>query len=130
MSPTGGEKTLVGTDAGTRAAITRRLIKNLARGLSYGVAVFPLIRELLILATLCVLTMQPWSSRWRRVAGCVVLLIALEVLRGAGRGVVTEGQTYDLVRAWAGVAFVLAGGLILAVRVGRPPRRSAATLLE
>ena len=89
-----------------------------------------MIRELLILATLCVLTMQPWSSRWRRVAGCVVLLIALEVLRGAGRGAATEGQTYDLVRAWAGVALALAGGVILAVRVGRPPRRSAATLLE
>ena len=127
MSPTGGEKTFVGTDAGTRATISVRLIQNLARGLTYGVAVFPLIRELIILATLCVLAMQPRSSVWRRVAGCVVLLIALEVLRGAGRAAAMDGQTLDVVRTWGGVVLVVAGCVVLAVRAGRPPRRSAAT---
>ncbi|MBU0618174.1 MAG: hypothetical protein KKI02_10690, partial [Planctomycetes bacterium] len=126
MSPTGGEKTLVGTDAGTQATISARLIQNLGRGLSYGVAVFPLIRELIILATLCVLTMQPWSSPWRRVAGCAMLLIALEVLRGAGRAAAVDGHTLDGVGSGVGVALAVGGCVILAVRAGRPPRRSAA----
>jgi hypothetical protein len=126
MSPTGAEKTFVGTKAGTRATISARLIQNLARGLSYGVAVFPLIRELIILVTLCVLTMQPRSSVWRRVAGCAVLLIALGVFRGTGRGAALEGQTSELVRMWGGVVLVVAGCAMLVIRAGRRPRHSAA----
>lgn len=127
MSPTGAEKTFVGTEAGTQATLSARLIRNLGRGLSYGVAVFPLIRELIILATLCALTMQPRSSVWRRVVGGIVLLIALYVLRDAGRQVARNPQTLDLVRAAAGVALVLAGWITLAVRAGASPRGSAAT---
>jgi predicted transglutaminase-like cysteine proteinase len=127
MSPTGAEKTFVGTEAGTQATLSARLIQNLGRGLSYGVAVFPLIRELIILATLCVLAVQPWSSVWRRVAGCIVLLIALYVLRDAGRQVAMNPRTLDLVRTMAGVALALVGWITLAVRVGGSPRDSAAT---
>ncbi len=130
MSPTGGEKTFVGTDAGTRATISIRMIGNLGRGLSYGIAVFPLIRELIILATLCALAMQPWSSPRRRVAGCLVLWVALEVLRHAGRQAAMDGRTLDVVGTWVGVTLAAAGCVILIVRAGRPRRRSAAAPLE
>ena len=130
MSPTGAEKTFVGTDAGTRATISLRMIRNLGRGLSYGIAVFPLIRELIILATFCVLTMQPRSSPWRRVAGCLVLWVALVVLRDAGRQIAMEGHTLGALRAALGVALAVAGCVILTVRAGRPRRRSAVTPLE
>jgi len=126
MSPTGGEKTFVGTEAGTETTVSPRLIHNLARGFSYGVAVFPLTRELIILALLCVLTMQPWSSVWRRVAGCLLLWIALDTLRDAGRQAALSGQTLAVVRAWLGVGLGLAGWLVLAVRVGGPRLHSAA----
>jgi hypothetical protein len=124
MSPTGAEKTFVGTEAGTATMVSLGAIRNLGRGLSYGVAVFPLARELIILATLCVLTMQPWSSGWRRVAGCLLLWIALDTLRGAGQQVVVPGQTGAVARAGLGVALAVGGALVLAVRVGGPPRRS------
>lgn len=123
MSPTGAEKTFVGTEAGTATRVSLGAIRNLGRGLSYGVAVFPLARELIILATLCVLTMQPWSSGWRRVAGCLLLWIALDTLRGAGQQVVVPGQTGAVVRTGLGVALAVGGALVLAVRAGGPPRR-------
>lgn len=126
MSPTGGEKTLVGTQTGTQTTVSPRLVRNLARGFSYGVAVFPLTRELIILTTLCVLTMQPWSSRWRRVAGCLLLWIALDTLRGAGQQAALAGQTRDIATTWVGVGLALAGWVVLAVRAGTPRPRSVA----
>jgi hypothetical protein len=123
MSPTGAEKTFVGTQTGTATRVSLGAVRNLGRGLSYGVAVFPLSRELIILATLCVLTMQPWSSGWRRVAGCLLLWIALDTLRGAGQQVILPGQTGAVARAGLGVALAVGGSLVLAVRVGGPPRR-------
>ncbi len=125
MSPTGGEKTFVGTETGTLATVSPRVIRNLARGFSYGVAVFPLIRELIILATLCVLTVQPWSSVWRRVAGCLLLWVALDMLRGAGKQAALDGRILDIVRTWIGIAVAVAGWLVLAVRVGGPRPRCA-----
>lgn len=126
MSPTGGEKTFVGTASGTKPKYSWKLLKNLSRGLSYGVAVFPIPRELIILAALCVLTLQPRSSFWRRVAGCLILWIAWGMLRDAGRPAAIEGQWRDVLHTWAGVSLVVAGWLVLAIRAGVPPYRCAA----
>ena len=126
MSPTGGEKTFIATETGTQTTVSLRLFSNLARGLSYGVAVFPLTRELMILAVLCVLTVQPWSSVWRRVAGCLVLWIALDTLRAGGARATDSGQTLAVVQTWFGVLLALAGWAVLAVRVGDRRRRSDA----
>jgi hypothetical protein len=126
MSPTGAEKTFVGTEEGTATTLSPGAIRNVGRAFSYGVAVFPLTREVLILALLCLLTMQPWSSVWRRVAGCLLLWIALDTLRDAGRQAALSGQTLAVMRAWLSIALAVAGWLILAVRVGGPRPRSAA----
>jgi hypothetical protein len=126
MSPTGAEKTFVGTAEGTTATVSTGLIRNLGRGFAYGVAVFPLARELVILGLLCMLTMQPWSSIWRRVAGCLLLWIALDTLRDAGRAVALSDQAFAIAHAWFGVGLGLAGWLVLAIRAGDPRRRSVA----
>jgi hypothetical protein len=130
MSPTGAEKTLVATDEGTQTVISLQLIRNLARGLSYGVAVFPLARELIILVTLCLLAMQPASSAWRRVGGCVVLLAALVALRVGGRTAVVDRRVFEVICTWLGVALAVGGCLLLAVRGGRRHPRSGATRSE
>ena len=126
MSPTGGEKALVGTKVGTKTRVSPGVIRNAARGLAYGVAVFPLSRELIILALLCVLSIQPWSSVWRRVAGGLLLWAALEVMRDTGRGAAMEGQARDVAAVWFAVALGLVGWLVLALRAGaRRPRCDA-----
>jgi hypothetical protein len=130
MSPTGGEKTLVGTPSGTRPNYSWKLLNNLGRGVSYGVAVFPIPREIIILVTLCALAIQPRSSFWRRVAGCLILWIAWGMLRDAGRQAAIQGQWLDVLHAWTGVALVLVGVLVLAIRAGAAPPRSAANTPE
>ncbi len=125
MSPTGGEKVLIATRTGTRARITPRIGNNLARGLAFGVAAFPLGRELLILAWLCALTIQPRSSFWRRVAGCLVLWIALDTMRRAGIAAARTGALVSTLQVSAGAVLVVAGWLMLAIRAKAGPRRCA-----
>jgi hypothetical protein len=130
MSPTGAEKTVVGTETGTKTIISPRLAKNLERSLSYGVAVFPLARELIILAALCLLTVQPWSSVWRRVSGCLLLCLALELLRSDGQRAALSGTACAVAAVWLGLVAAIAGWAVLAIRVGAPRRRSAAARPE
>jgi len=127
MSPTGGEKTLVATEAGTQTTISPGLVRNLARGLAYGVAVFPLGRELIILAAICVLAMQPRSAVWRRVAGCLLLGAAFGLLRASGQEAALGTSARDILLARGAVGVALGGWLVLVIRAGRRPPRSAAT---
>jgi hypothetical protein len=126
MSPTGGEKTLVGTAQGTKTKLSLRVLSNMARGLSYSVSVFPLTRELIILALIGVVAMQPRSSGWRRLCGCLVLWIALDTLRDAGQAAALDGEFRHVAMVWLGVGLLIAGWLILAVRAGGRQRRSVA----
>lgn len=130
MSPTGAEKTLVATETGTQATISAKLIRNAGRGLSYGVAVFPLSRELCILALVCVLTMQPHSSIGRRVAGCLLLWVALDVLRESGRQAALAGAADVGVGTWLGLALAIAGWVLLAVRAAGRRHDSVAAPAE
>ncbi len=127
MSPTGGEKVLVATRTGTRTNISWRIWRNLARGLAFGVAAFPLLRETLILMWLCALTIHPRSSFWRNVAGCLVLWIALQTIRHAGIATALTGDPTSTLEAVAGATLVLVGWLILAIRAGAGRRRYAST---
>lgn len=123
MSPTGGEKTFIATATGTKAAFSWKSLNNLCRGAAYGVSVYPLSREIVILAAFCALTMQPRSSVWRRIAGCLILWIALDVLRSSGRSAAMQGQAADVLRAWLGVLLIAVGWLVLAVRAKVAPPR-------
>lgn len=130
MNPTSAEKTIVSTPTGTKVNITPGVIRNLGRGMTYGVGAFPLGREVILTAAIALLTMQPRSSVWRRIAGCLMLWIALMLLRQAGIEAAMRGRPDDVVQSWSGWAMALAGLLTLAVRAGAGPRDFAAAPAE
>ena len=121
MSPGAGEKTIQSGPEGTRLRVTTQTAVNLNRGLLFGISVFPLLRQLIILAALCGLTMQPRSSVFRRCAGCLLMLAALAVLHDGGRAAAWDGGA----TAWVGYGLAVAGWLLLAIRAGG--RHSSAT---
>lgn len=135
MNPTGGAKILASGSAAqpaeqqTRINLSPGLVFNLARGISYGVAAFPLLRELIILSGLCLLTMHPWSSGWRRLCGCLLLWIALGQVRDSGMDAAMQGNQ-AAVQAAVGFLLALLGWLCLAVRAAARRPNSAAALPE
>ncbi|MGD8450658.1 MAG: hypothetical protein PVJ57_02470 [Phycisphaerae bacterium] len=114
MSPGKGRKSIAGGPKGTRFQIDWGMVANVGRSMTYGVAVFPLTRELLILGALCGLTMHPRSGTRRRVAGCLVLLLALGLMRDSGA--VGSGLAAHPAWLWVGLVLGVAGWLLLAIR--------------
>jgi len=75
----GGPKSAVSTPTGTR--VDWRTLRNVPRSLAFGAAVFPLVRELILIAAAVALLWHPRTGpRWL-VAGAVLLLIGLAFLR-------------------------------------------------
>lgn len=123
MSPGRGDQTLTGESEGTRARFSTATLANVGRALSFGVAVFPAERELVIVAALWLVLMQPRSPGWRRLAGGAVLLAALPCLRSAGGPV--AGDVYRPGLAGLGLAS-LAAGCVLLMYKSPPARRGFA----
>jgi hypothetical protein len=113
MSPGQGPSTLEATRQGT-VICWRGMASNLLRAMSLGIAVFPLGRELILVGTLCALSMHPWSGNWRRIVGCAGILIGLFLLRAGGAGV----GIASLPLCVAGLICTGCGWLALVVRVG------------
>lgn len=79
MGP-GGAKAMVATSQGTQVN-WGTTIRNAMTGLSYGIAVFPFVREMIILMTLFVLMLRSWSQpRWAA-AGLLLLIQGLLFMR-------------------------------------------------
>ena len=114
MAPGEGEKTLTAGAAGTRVNLTLATVRNLGRATMFGMSVFPLSRELIILAAVVVTAVQPHSSGWRRSVGGLMLLAALLLLRGAGA--LKETEVAWWVCGAGGWAAVIAGWSLLAVK--------------
>lgn len=114
MSPGQGEKTIQAGPRGTQVRPTFAALENLGRGMSYGITVFPLTRELIIWAALCGLSVQPRSSLRRRVTGCLLSLLALGLLHDAGGA--ARGLSENPALTWAGVAVAAGGWLLLVIR--------------
>jgi hypothetical protein len=93
-------------------------VANLGNGLAFGIVVFPLGREVIVLVALIVLTLQPRTSVARRVIGTILLITALFCLRGAGAEV--QGLATRPALLWLGVAAMAAGWLLLAIPHARP----------
>ncbi len=128
MSPTGNTKLIVATERGSRLTNVARpaVLANLAKGLAFGVAAFPLLRELLILALLVVLSWRPGSHFWRNLCGCLLLWIALDLLRHTGRQAALQADWRHVLGASAAVGLALIGWLVLIVKAaGRRPRCGA-----
>lgn len=130
MNPTSSEQTLVGGESGTRVTLTAGMIRNLGRGLSYGVGAFPLGREIILLVAIAALALQPFSATWRRVAGCLLLAAALFTIRNAGINAAMQGATANVAQVIAGFGVAIAGWLLLAIRAANRPARSDAARPE
>ncbi|RMF75246.1 MAG: hypothetical protein D6744_13720 [Planctomycetota bacterium] len=121
MSPTGGAKTLRSArpgeeEPGTRMMLSVGVVKSFARGLSYGIGAFPLVRELILIAGICLLTMHPRSSVRRRVVGCVLFLPALFAIRAVGIRAAMDMSGAAVLVALAGGVLALAAWLTLAIK--------------
>jgi hypothetical protein len=119
MSPGEGEKTLRGEKVGTRMTLTLATVRNSLRALTFGIAVFPMGRELIILVAVLVASLQPGSSGWRRLLGSALLIAGLLLLRGCG------AHQQDALTMWAcGAAGLLAvsGGWVVLVFTGAAGR--------
>lgn len=114
MSPGAGAKTVAADETGTHVAVSPALIENLARSLTFGISVFPLGRELIILTMLCAVTLHPRSSARRRVAGCTLLLLALILLRASGAAAGSHDGHPAVM--WLALLVAITGWLLLAIK--------------
>lgn len=105
MSPGAGAHTMVATPEGTRARLDVSLLANVGRGLAYGIAVFPLVREMILVATLALLAWNPRSGAGRLVVGAGLLGGALACWRWSGASA----------SGWANQPWLLVAGALLAL---------------
>ncbi len=84
-------------------------LANIPRSLAYGLAVFPVSRELMVLGVYVVLAMRRRMSRWSILAGVVFLLDGLFLLRIAG----ANAWQADVTGQMIGLANLLIGVLVL-----------------
>ena len=121
MGP-GGWKSAVSTPKGTR--VHWRTVGNVPRSLAFGVAVFPLARELIVLVTIVALLLHPKMPRRWLGAGVVLLLGGWVFLRLAVtvssdfRGTVERDWA-----SWVGLVLVVGGLGCLAWASRRGRRR-------
>jgi hypothetical protein len=115
MAPGEGPSMLVRDAQGRlRLRVSADALSNLGRGLAYGIAVFPLERELIILAALCLVLLHPWITRRRWLAGCMLLAAALVLLRLAGAA--PRGLAAHPALVWIALAGVVCGCVVLAIK--------------
>lgn len=126
MSPTSNAKTLVGGKAdetGARATnweFTAESGPVLARGFAYGVVVFPLLREVMLLAALALVSMHPWANRWRILSGVLLLWIGLDLARGLPPSVARSMSGAQMAQLAAAIGVVFVGWLLIAIRANKP----------
>lgn len=107
MGP-GGPKSMVSTSQGTQVNWTSAG-SNFAISLSYGIAVFPVPRELIILATVFLLFLRRSSRFWPAMIGLILLIQGLLFMRlgfFAPQAVRREVSSWP---AWVGLCHVVAG---------------------
>lgn len=113
MGP-GRAKTMVSTDKGNRLNIWQSL-SNVPVALSYGVAVFPLWRELVIAFTAFFLLIPRGAARVRLIVGLQFILLGLFLLRVGYLDPSSLSRTVKVWPVYIGMAAVLEGLLITAL---------------
>lgn len=120
MGPGAGEKTLSGDISGTRTRLSIQTFGNLSRGLAFGIAVFPLARELVLVGALWLTLLHPRCSPRRAALAALLLLAGLLLCRAAGPSATATAQRPVLL--WCGLASGLIGcTLLLAASASRRP---------
>ena len=123
MGP-GGETTMASGEAGNEIA-WGTLLSNIPTSLSFGVAVFPFVREIIILVTAYLLLIHRRMSRTAAVVGFVLLVQGLLFMRlgfFAPTAVTREVSSWP---AWVGLVHTFAGFAVL-LRASHRARRQAA----
>lgn len=119
MGP-GGAKAMVATSQGNQVN-WGAAVRNSATGLSYGIAVFPFVREMIILVTLFVLMLRSWSRpRWAA-AGLLLMIQGLLFMRLgflAPRAVSRDVSEWP---TWVGLVHV-AGAIVIMITADRRGR--------
>lgn len=114
MSPGSGSATIVVDEGGTRVDVSLASAGNLGRGLAFGIAVFPLVRELIIVVALFLALLHPRMPVWRGVLGGVLLVVALGLLRAAGpSGGLPASNPLVM---WLGLLTALVGLVVVVIR--------------
>jgi hypothetical protein len=112
MSPGRANKSLVATPTGTQVQVTPSALANLGSAAAYGVAVFPLLRELIIISALGLLAMQPGTALVRRYAGVLTMFCGLLLVRLHGK-VPGEFDAMALAIVLTGFGMIAGGWLML-----------------
>lgn len=107
MGP-GGPKSMVSTSQGTRVN-WESAGSNFAISLSYGIAVFPLARELIILATVFCLSLRRSSRFWPAMIGLVLLVQGLLFMRLGFLAPQAVSREVSAWPTWVGLVHVAAG---------------------
>jgi hypothetical protein len=115
MSPGSEHKSLVATSQGTETVLTADTGVNLLRGVAFGMGVFPLPRELIILAAAALLALHPRSRGMAWTVGLVVLLAALFTFRQSAEYVRSDPSREALLQ-WIAVGATLVGAIGLFIR--------------
>jgi hypothetical protein len=112
MGP-GKRKAVIATEKGLQ--IQFRALTELPRALAYGIAVFPLIRELIVIGVAWLLLLRPGSG----VGACVIMLAALNAGLSCLRWGGADYLHPVLSLQWLGVAMMLASIFVPPLRIRR-----------
>lgn len=102
MGP-GKTKAVVATPEGIQ--VQPGAVAQLAKSIGYGISVFPLYREAVLLLILWYLLLHRRSRWWMGVTGLVFLVAGLLTLRAGGR----DHLNLNFMQQWGGLGLMLAG---------------------
>jgi transglutaminase-like putative cysteine protease len=120
MSPGKGRKAIETEDG--KVKVHWDAIANIPRSTAYGIAVFPLWRELIVLAVYFALAMRQHIHPYAAAAAAVLLLDGLFLIRLAGANAWNADLPYQLL----GLGNLIAGGILLHIAHARARRHSLA----
>lgn len=117
MGP-GKKKAVIATERGLRFQLSA--LTELPRASAYGVAVFPLFRELIIVGVLWLLLLRRSGGTLASAIGLVCFVVGLALLRAGGR----DYTDPTLWMQWLGLACIIGGFVALLLWAGRNARKT------
>ncbi len=117
MGP-GKKKAVIATERGLRFQLSA--LTELPRAFAFGVAVFPLVRELIIVGVLWLLLLRRGGGTSTRIAGLMGLAVGLLLLRAGGRDYTDPTLSIQ----WLGLACIVGGFVALLFWAGRNARKA------
>lgn len=120
-------KTFTATDdGGTRVALSLESVENLVRGLAFGISVFPVERELIVLAAICLLTLHPRTSTSRWIIGTLLLGGSLALFQ-ASHPWAGDDEDFEFMIQILATGLAMGGWFIMAFK-RRGPQTQKSTL--